>query len=147
MKRVFWLAAGPLLVLAVGAWLIWVLPEEEVENAKRGYGDEMVLPSGLAAEFHEMLWDRPGQGLVYRFRFVAPAFDPGGDVEVLMADLEHLCTNYALPRLAENTGPQPNQLIISLADKPSEFGVYNPDVVQVFEAFSVENGACIWEMF
>ena len=61
-----------------------------------------------------------------------------------MADLEHLCNAYALPKIADNTGPKPNQIIISLADKPSKFGQFDADVTQVFEAYRVESGACIW---
>lgn len=106
----------------------------------------VTLPSGLEARFHEMIWNQPGQGLVYRFRFVAPAFEQTGDFDAVMTDLEFLCTDYALPRLAD-IGPLPNQVIISLADRESEFGEYVPGVAQVFEAYRVEDGACIWEMF
>ena len=108
--------------------------------------ERLVLPSGLEARFHEMLWDRPGQGLTYRFRFVAPAFAGAQDLETVMADLEYLCETYAVPRLS-NIGPQPSQVVISLADRPSEFGVIDVSVRQVFEAYRVEDGACIWEMF
>lgn len=109
--------------------------------------DQVVLPSGLKTHLQEMLWDRPGGGLVYRFRFVAPEFSTDGmDFDILRADLEHLCNEFALPRLA-NVGPEPGQVIISLADRESEFGIFDPDVAQVFEAYSVENGSCIWEVF
>jgi len=53
---------------------------------------------------------------------------------------------YALPRLS-NIGPQPGRVVISLADRPSEFGVYDPAVIQVFEAYRSEVDTCIWEMF
>ncbi len=110
-------------------------------------GDVLILPSGLETRFHEMLWDRPGGGLKYRFRFVADDFSVEQlDFDALQIDLEHLCNEFALPRVS-NQGPVPQQVIISLADRESEFGVLNSDVTQVFEAYSVENGACIWEMF
>ena len=147
MKRVLWLAVGPVLVVAVGLWLVLVLPEDEDKASKEaGKAGVVTLPSGLQAELQEMIWNQPGQGLVYRFRFVAPDFKPGEDMDALMADMEHLCTRFALPKIA-STGPAPNQIIISLADKPSEFGQFDPDVTQVFEAYRVETGACIWEMF
>lgn len=147
MKRLVWLAAGPLVVIAVGLALMLALPEEEVKGDYPRVGKEgVILPSGLEAELQEMLWDRPGQGLVYRFRFVAPAFEQTENMEQVMGDLEYLCTHYALPKLA-NTGPMPNQVIVSLADKPSEFGEFDPDVTQVFEAYAVKDGTCIWEMF
>lgn len=120
------------------------LPALAQDEAKE---ERIVLPSGLQAELQEMLWDRPGGGLVYRFRFVASEFTGADDAfDTAMADLEFLCNSYALPRVA-GTGPQPGRIIISLADRPSEFGQFDPDVTQVFEAYTVENGACIWEMF
>ncbi len=146
MKRLLWLAVGPALVLAVGIWLVLVLPEEEVKDSARVGKAGAVLPSGLDAELQEMIWDQPGQGLVYRFRFVAPRFKADADMDRTMADLAYLCTEFALPKVAK-TGPSPNQIIISLADKPSEFGQFDPNVTQVFEAYRIENGACIWEMF
>ncbi len=106
----------------------------------------LFLPSGLEAELQEMLWDRPGGGLVFRFRFVAPGFTGEEVIEAVSLDLEFLCNTYALPRLA-NTGPNPSLVIISLADKPSEFGIYDAGVTQVFEAYRVENDTCIWEVF
>ena len=108
--------------------------------------ERLVLPSGLEATLQEMLWDRPGSGLVYRFRFVAPDFTGEEDLESIMNDREYLCSTYALPRLA-GTGPQPGRIVVSLADKPSEFGRFDPGVTQVFEAYAIENGVCIWEMF
>jgi hypothetical protein len=122
---------------------LWALPALAQDDAKE---ERVVLPSGLEAKLQEMLWDRPGGGLVYRFRFVAPAFEDAQDLDSVSADLEYLCNAYALPRVA-NTGPEPHRIIVSLADKPSEFGQFDPSVTQVFEAYSVGNGACIWEMF
>lgn len=112
--------------------------------------EALPLPSGLTARVQEVLTDRPGLGLTYRFRFVAEGFGGVGDtdaqLETVLADLVWLCESYALPRLA-NTGPIPAQVVISLADRPSEFGVFDPDVIQVFEAYRPQEGACIWEMF
>ena len=106
----------------------------------------IVLPSGLEAELQETIWDHPGSGLVYRFRFVAPEFTGQEDFEAQTADLEHVCNTYAIPRIPE-TGPQPNRIVISLADQPSEFGQFDPNVMQIFETFSMQNGTCILELF
>lgn len=106
------------------------------------------LPSGLEVRLHETLTDRrAGSGLIYRFRFVAEGLE-GGDAgfDDVTADLEWLCTEYALPRVS-NMGPRPGRLVISLADRPSKFGVHDPDVVQVFEAFRPDDGTCVWERF
>lgn len=109
--------------------------------------DALELPSGQTAQFHEVLTNRPGGGLVYRFRFVAEGFVPTEDnIDQVQADLEYLCTHYAIGKVP-TVGPQPRQIIISLADRHVEFGVVDPDAKQVFEAYSVQDGICIWEIF
>ncbi|MEI4194765.1 DUF6497 family protein [Roseovarius sp. E0-M6] len=109
--------------------------------------EALPLPSGGEAWLQEVLSNVPGNGLTYRFRFVQEGFEMSEErFEAVMGDLEYLCTTYAVPRLP-NMGPTPNQVVISLASAPGEFGVQNPAIVQVFEAYRVENGACIWEEF
>lgn len=125
-----------------------ILPALVLGLAAAAQEEALRLPSGLEARFFEVLTDRPaGGGLIYRFRYVSEAFD--ADPEHLAAlddDLLWLCERHALPRIS-NIGPQPGQVVISLADRESAFGVYDPDVMQVFEAYRPEGGACIWEMF
>lgn len=128
---------------AVALALVASTAAGEADKAKE---ERLVLPSGMEATFYEMLWDRPGQGLTYRFRFVAPGFTGEEEFDTIMADLEYLCTTYAVPRLA-NVGPVPAQVVVSLADRESVFGVIDPDVKQVFEAYRIEDGTCIWEVF
>jgi hypothetical protein len=57
-----------------------------------------------------------------------------------------LSETFALPRLP-NIGPQAQQVIISIADRPVKFGEPDPDAVQVFEAFRPEGKSCVWEGF
>ena len=117
------------------------------QQAAAAQEEALLLPSGLEARLQEVLTDRPGGGLTYRFRFVAEGFTGGeAALEAVMADMDHLCQTYAVTRLP-GIGPMPSRIVISLADRPSEFGVFDPGVTQVFEAYSVQDGACIWEMF
>ena len=128
--------------LAVQAFAAAAIAQEAAQ------ADTLRLPSGLDARLQEVVTDRrAGSGLIYRFRFVADGFE-GGEAEFdrVTSDLEWLCTEYALPRIAE-VGPRPGRVVISLADRPSVFGGHDPDVVQVFEAFRPEDGTCNWEMF
>lgn len=109
----------------------------------------IVVPSGQTVTLQEVIWNEPGPfGLTFRFRFVAPAIAPGGgiDAETASADMASLCDSYALPRI-DAQGPQPQQIIISFSDRPVPFGETLPEVTQYFEAFRIEDGACIWEMF
>lgn len=103
----------------------------------------IALPSGLRATLQEAIWQ---DGPVARFRYVAPGLDGAAPLEAVTADMEHLCAADAVARV-EAAGLTSVRVMISLADRPSEFGVFDPDVRQVFEAFTVSDGACIWEEF
>lgn len=79
----------------------------------------------------------------------APALPAAPDVlaqDPVHEDIVWLCENWALPRIP-STGPRPTQIIISLASKDVAFGAYDPDAVQLFEAFRLpsDREACIWE--
>jgi hypothetical protein len=130
----------PLLLVLAFAWPVggWAA-DEPIE-----------VPSGQTITFVETIQGVPGpEGLTVRFRFLAPAIArDGGTVsdEAAQADMEALCNSYALPRVP-NTGPVPEQIIISLADRPVPFGEPAPEATQYFEAFRPEGGACIWESF
>ena len=111
--------------------------------------DVLNVPSGLSVTFHEVIWNQPGQGLVYRFRFISPEIatrDYASDLEAMESDMAHLCQQYALPRIAD-TGPQPNQIVISLSDRPTKFGTPAPEATQFFEGYSIQDKNCIWEPF
>lgn len=118
-------------------------------QALAGDGAPIPVPSGQPVTLQEVIWNAPGPGgLTLRFRFIAPQIAPGGgiDFETAAADMLALCLSYALPRLAD-LGPAPAQIIISLADVAVPFGVAAPEATQFFEAYSVQDGTCQWEMF
>jgi hypothetical protein len=113
--------------------------------------DELIsVPSGQAVTLQEVIWNEPGaEGLTIRFRFVAPAIArEGGTVpfETAVWDMLALCQSFALPRISE-TGPVPAQVIVSMSDRPVVFGEADPEATQFFEAYSIEDGNCIWEAF
>ncbi|MEJ2035855.1 MAG: DUF6497 family protein [Maritimibacter sp.] len=108
----------------------------------------LALPSGREVQFHEVIHSAPGTaGLAVRFRFTEADITqvketvPYSEIE---EDMRFICETYALERIA-NTGPQPAQVIISIADRAVPFGEASPDVTQIFEAYRPEDGACIWE--
>lgn len=108
------------------------------------------VPSGQTVILQDVIWNEPGaEGLTVRFRFVAPAIArDGGTVpfETAVWDMLALCQTYVLPRIAE-TGPTPAQVIVSMSDIPVDFGEAVPEATQFFEAYSIEDGNCIWEAF
>jgi hypothetical protein len=106
-----------------------------------------VLPSGGVARLQELRTDATDGGVILRFRYVSEGFDPQAIAAQTVADdLHHLCVAHALPALRE-AGLEAGQVIISLADKPGEFGVADPEIRQVFEAFTINGDRCIWELF
>lgn len=78
-----------------------------------------------------------------------PALPAAPDVlaqDPLHDDVLWLCQNWILPRIA-STGPRPDAIMISIADKDIPFGSYDPGVLQLFEAFRLppDRDTCEWE--
>lgn len=110
----------------------------------------IAVPSGQPVTLQDVVWNAPGlAGLTLRFRFLAPQIARVGgciDFATAVVDMRALCNSYALPRIAD-MGPVPAQVIISLSDIAVPFGTAMPEATQFFEAFSVQDGVCIWEAF
>lgn len=72
--------------------------------------------------------------------------DEGAQADPLHDDVVWLCQNWVLPRVRESV-PRPRQIIISLSDKEVAFGTYDPDALQLFEAFALpaDRDVCEWE--
>ncbi|MGJ5619734.1 DUF6497 family protein [Sulfitobacter sp. MF3-043] len=105
------------------------------------------VPSGQPVELQEVLVDEVDGQIWLRFRFVAPeiARDGGSiDNEAAAPDMIHLCTSVALPYITQYD-LDGQIIVVSLADRVTEFGVPDPDATQFFEAFRAEGDTCIWE--
>ncbi len=123
--------------------------QAEGEQLLPGDRTELTTPSGVVVRLQDVIWNAPGpDGLTLRFRFVAPSIAgiAEDDVAPLSEDMMWLCQTYAIPRLPA-TGPQPAQVVISLADRELVFGEPAPDATQLFEAYTITDGACEWSMF
>lgn len=105
------------------------------------------VPSGQPVRLYEVLIDDVGSESWLRFRFLAPEIARAtghvtfADAE---ADLEHLCTEIALPYLAEHA-LSPNVVAVTLLDRPVAFGATDPEATQFIDIFRVTSGTCIWE--
>lgn len=109
-------------------------------------GGTTMLPSGAEAALHDVMVDADTQAL--RLRFVVPQLgeDYGADPDSVLADMIALCEKHGTALRAEH-GADWQGVIITLMAKPVEFGAMDPDTVQFFDAFTVENGRCIWDEF
>lgn len=107
------------------------------------------VPSGQEVHWIETLRDLQGPaGLTLRFRFVAPGLGGASAVssDQVEGDMQALCNDYALPRVP-TTGPQPAQIVISLSSRAIPFGSADETVAQYFDAFSIDDGTCVWDLF
>ncbi|MDP2080570.1 MAG: DUF6497 family protein [Pseudotabrizicola sp.] len=127
------------------------MPEQQSDQQIE-LGNETLIPvpSGQPVFLQDVVWNVPGpEGLAVRFRFIAPqiARDTGTvGYEEASEDIFHLCQTFALPRLSD-FGPQPTQVIISFSDQPVPFGETAPEATQFFEAFTHQDGICMWEIY
>ncbi len=112
--------------------------------------EAIAVPSGQTVTLLDVITNIPGpDGLATRFRFLAPqiARDAGlVDAETAAADMDFLCENFALAKIAE-MGPQPAQIIISMSDTDVPFGEARPDATQFFNSYSIEDGSCVWDVY
>lgn len=109
-------------------------------------GPAVTVPSGRELSLIDVITNAPGpQGATARFRFLAPGLAPE-DVESSVADMQSVCDGFALVR-TEGMVPEPQQIIVTFMSDAVPFGEAAPDVVQFFESFRIENGACVWEVF
>jgi hypothetical protein len=111
-------------------------------------GDLITVPSGQPVQLIDVITDTRGaKGATARFRFLAPDIAGGGiESEVAAADMQVLCDSYALPRI-DGMVPAPQQIVITLSDEEVPFGETAPNATQFFEAYSIRDGHCIWEIF
>jgi hypothetical protein len=119
--------------------------------------DPEALPEGDLAEDEPL--DQPppagpeavpagaATGGLARFRLVVPGL--GGEraaYEDVAADFAWLCGSLALPALDAN-GWSPTEVVIALSDREVPFGQPDPEAVQFFEGFRIEDGTCIGQAF
>ena len=112
-------------------------------------GQGIKLPSGQTVTWVDAIHDTAGsEGSAVRFRFLAPAISGRGalDSEAALADIAWLCENFALARIS-NTGPEVNQIVVSLMDRDVPFGETDDTATQYFDAFNITNGTCELELF
>lgn len=136
MRRALTLRAMLLSALAAVAGC----QEETVE------GPKVEVPSGRTLSLIDVITNAPGpEGAAARFRFLAPGLT-SEDADTAATDMQVICDSFALER-TDGMVPEPQQIIISFASAEVPFGEAAPDVVQFFESFRIENGACVWEVF
>lgn len=79
---------------------------------------------------------------VARLRLLAAGELDFASVEPLF---DRYCAEFAADLLRE--GAEPEQIVISISDRPVPFGETIPEAVQFFELYDLVEGACVWRGF
>jgi Family of unknown function (DUF6497) len=104
------------------------------------------VPSGRGVVPIDVITNMPGTaGAAARFRYLVPDL-AADDLSASADDMQVLCDSHALP-LTGGMVPAPQQVIITLMASEVPFGQPAPDVVQFFETYRVEDGACVVEPY
>jgi hypothetical protein len=105
----------------------------------------VAVPSGLAVERIETIWDEDA-GLA-RFRFLAPDIAARGfDLRALQPDMLALCRTIALPE-TRAARPDWDEVVISISSEAIPFGETDPEIAQSFEGYRLRGDDCIWTPF
>jgi hypothetical protein len=132
--------------LTLRAMLLSALAAVAGCQEETGEGPKVEVPSGRTLSLIDVITNAPGpEGAAARFRFLAPGLT-SEDADAAAADMQVVCDSFALER-TDGMVPEPQQIIISFASAEVPFGEAAPDVVQFFESFRIEDGACVWEVF
>ncbi len=132
---------SPGLVISAAAFGLLVACQDDGPSA-----EGISVPSGRDVQLIDVITNIAGTaGAAARFRFLVPDL-AADDFATSVEDMQQLCDVYALPKTL-GTVPQPQQIIISLAAAEVPFGQAAPDVVQFFETYRIEDGACVVDPF
>ncbi|MGX9356633.1 DUF6497 family protein [Roseobacteraceae bacterium S113] len=141
--------AAPAGGAPIGGWGCLILILSHIApGASHGGTTEapLAVPSARDVHLIEYLVDVDEVGPVLRARYHAPQLEADADIDQVLADMEHLCEAYAVNSLKDMSSEN-ERVIVSMSSQPLEFGTIDAETIQFFEAYRVENGRCIWEMF
>ncbi len=113
-------------------------------GAATAAAQDLTLPSGQTVTLAEVIFEE--DGALARFRFLAPRIGADLTFPDVAGDFPWLCEQAIVPALAVAEAAA-ERVVISMADRPVEFGEITPDATQFFEAFSLSDGVCIWDEF
>ncbi|WP_147277251.1 DUF6497 family protein [Rhodovulum sp. 12E13] len=108
------------------------------------------LPSGQQVVPLDMALERQGDGQVWLvLRYLAPRIArETGDLgfDDVIADLDALCAGPGLVAAAqaEATGPAPDQIVVTLMDRPVPRGATDPGATLFIEAYIPGPEGCTW---
>ncbi len=116
------------------------------------HADTLTLPSGVEARHHDTIFDEDLAAIRKRYvvpRVGEPASLYAGDADRVFEDMLWLCETQIAASLLDGVDPSAegwNAAVISMMDRPLEFGARDAEVVQLFEWFDLTMDGCEIEM-
>ena len=110
--------------------------------------DTLTLPSGVQARHHDTIFDEDMAAIRKRYvvpRVGEPASLYAGDAERVFEDMLWLCETQIAASLLDGADPRAegwSAAVISMMDRPLEFGARDAEVVQLFEWFDLTMDGC-----
>ena len=98
------------------------------------------VPSGQILTLHEIVREEA----TMRWRFLAPGVR-ALSIETVLEDMQAICDGFVVPRL--EPGEESREIVVSLMDRIVPFGESDPEARQHFEAYRVQDGLCMWEVY
>jgi hypothetical protein len=140
-----WLALGAALGSAALAVVALRLPQ--VGGGACPQAEAVTLPSGLAGQLCEVLSEtQPATSEDWLVvRLVVPDLAPRVP-EAVPVDHDWACARFGLATLAEGA-ETPARIVVQLMAEAFPRGEPAPGITQSIEAYSIRDGACIWELF
>lgn len=106
--------------------------------------DLIAVPSGQDIQLAERRLEHGSDGLLVRLRYIAPDLD-GLAFDAAAQDMDHLCAAFVAD--PSDLDAVPDRIIVSLSQRPIDFGATDASVTQYFEVYSVQEGSCQVELF
>lgn len=108
----------------------------------------MAAPSGFDVTLHDVIYEeQPYSGeMLVIVRLLAPAIASPVLAANLQGDMQWACETWGLPA-ADALASDADRIVVELMAAPVPRGEPAPDTRQFFETYSLQDGACIWELF
>ena len=118
-----------------------VVPVVLLAGAGDAQEPEVTVPSGQPLELYESFVPEEGAGILY-VSYLAPNLGESSvTYDVADADMEAICSDFALAEAAKADEPI-SEVFIRLMAEPIDYGATAPGVTQYAASYDVTSGAC-----
>jgi hypothetical protein len=138
--------AAAVIALAVIAGGAWLALRPGAPDPAEGCSSEGTLtaPSGRELTLCEVVLETQPSGETWAVIRVLDPELPATRETVEVTDHDWACETWGFDMLA--TEPRPTRIVVQIMAERFERGEPAPGIIQTIEAYSEQNGACMWEL-